>query len=99
MKWIVEHASMMINRGQVGKDGKTPYRRVVGKESNQGIVEIGEQVMIKPKRSKKTHRTQSLASRWRSGTYMGMTVNSNEHIVALPDGGAAIRSRTVKRKT
>ena len=47
LQWIVEHAPMMINRCQKGHDGKTPERRLKGKETQQGFVETGEQVMAK----------------------------------------------------
>ena len=99
MEWIVEHASTLINRGQVGKDGKTPYRRIVGKDNNQGIVEFGEQVLIKPKRNKRSTRKQALASRWRHGTLVGMTSNSNEYFVVLAKGGAGNKSENYKKKT
>ena len=52
LTWIAEHACMMLNRYQVGRDGKTSYRRVMGKECDQKTLEFGEQVYAKPKRSR-----------------------------------------------
>ena len=99
MEWINEHSCTLINRGQAGKDGKTRYRRIVGKESSQPVVEMGEQVLVQPKRSPKTNRKQSLAARWKHGTWVGMTLNSNEHIIVIEGGEVAMRARTVKRKS
>ena len=90
---------MMLSRYQVGRDGRTAYRRTVGKECVQKVVEFGEQVHVKPKRRPQTNRKQSLDSKWKIGTWVGMTSRSNEHIVIIPDGGLgfAIRARTVRR--
>ena len=41
----------------------------------------------------------SLRTKWVFGTWIGMAQRSNEHLVALPDGGAVIRVRTVKTRT
>ena len=68
-------------------------------ECVQKVVEFGEQVHVKPKRRPQTNRKQSLDSKWKIGTWVGMTSRSNEHIVIIPDGGLgfAIRARTVRR--
>ena len=29
--WLVEYAAVLLNRGQVGQDGKTAYERLTGK--------------------------------------------------------------------
>ena len=81
LQWMVEHAATLINRCQKGHDGKTPERRLKGKESKQGFVEIGEQVMAKPKRSPSSRKKLSLKSRWVHATWVGMTNASQEHIV------------------
>ena len=95
---MVEHAATLINRCQKGHDGKTPERRLKGKESKQGFVEIGEQVIAKPKRSPNSRKKLSLKSRWVHATWVGMTNASQEHIVIAEGGMQAIRVRTVKRK-
>ena len=83
---------MMLNRYQVGRDGRTGYRRIVGKECVQKIVEFGEQVHVKPKRRPQTNRKQSLDSKWKIGTWVGMTGRSNDHIVIILDGGFGFRT-------
>ena len=98
IQWMVLHACTTINRYQVGTDGCTPLRRLTGKENRQPAVEFGEQVLAKIKRSPKTRKKVSLASKWRMGTWVGATGKSNEHVVILPKGGAAVRVRTVKRR-
>ena len=89
---------MLINRCQQGHDGKTPERRLNGKESKQGFVEMGEQVMAKLKRKPSSRKKLSLRSRWVHATWVGMTSDSQEHIVVTEGGMQAIRVRTVKRK-
>ena len=42
LTWVAEHAAMMLNRYQVGRDGRTAYRRTVGKECVQKVVEFCE---------------------------------------------------------
>ena len=98
IEWMVEYSCTTINRGQVGHDGKTPYRRLMGKEATQPFIEFGEQVLAKPLRQKKTNRKISLATRWITGTWIGLTDRSGENLVALPGGGPVIRVRTVIRK-
>ena len=76
----------------------TAYRRPKGKECSAKAVEFGEQILAKPKRNPRTTRKQSLKSRWVDATYVGASRSTNEHIVVLPEGGAAIRCRTIRRK-
>ena len=87
LQWMVEHAATLINCCQLGHDGRTPFRRLHGKESAHKLLEFGEQVMAKPKRSPETLRKRALKSKWVHGTWVGMTSNSNEHLVAVAEGG------------
>ena len=45
--WIVEHAADLLNRYQIGEDGKTPYQRLRGKVAKTAVVEFGEKVRYK----------------------------------------------------
>ena len=47
--WIAEYSAYLINRGQVGKDGKTPYERCKGKRGRIPDVEFFEAVLWKRK--------------------------------------------------
>lgn len=96
--WLVEHACTTINRGQVGHDGKTPYKRPIGKDPTVPLIEFGEQVLAKPLRQKKIKRKVSLASRWIYGTWVGITARTGEHLGVLAEGGPVIRVRTVIRR-
>jgi len=98
LQWTSELAPELTNRCQVGRDGRTAYYRLLGKDSKKGMVEIGEQVMAKPLRGKKSNRKMSLKDRWVFATWVGIDARTNEHIVVLGDGGAAIRVRTVLRR-
>lgn len=62
------------------------------------MVEIGEQVLAKPLRCAKTTKILTLENRWVMGTWVGINRRTNEHIVSLDDGGAAIRVRTIMRR-
>ena len=44
LPWMVEYASVLINRYLVGKDGKTAYERLRGKKSKMLGFEFGESV-------------------------------------------------------
>ena len=98
LQWMVEHAAWTINVASVGHDGKTPRQRLYGKASTKAILEFGEQVLAKPLRAGKTSKKLSLRTRWVHATWLGMAGKTNEHIVAIEHGGAAIKVRTVKRK-
>ena len=97
MEWIGEHACVLLDRCQVGHDGKVPYQRRMGKISEKPIIELGEQVMAKPLRAKKTNKKLSLKQRWVEATWVGIDRKTNEHLVVLDDGGPAIRVSTVTR--
>ena len=98
LQWLSELAPELMNRCQVGRDGRTAFYRLRGKDSKKAIVEIGEQVMAKPLRGKKSNRKVSLKDRWVFATWVGIDTRTNEHVVVLGDGGAAIRVRTVLRR-
>ena len=98
MEWIGEHACTLLDRCQVGHDGKVPYQRRMGKVSEKPLMEMAEQVLVKPMRAKKTNKKLSLRQRWVEATWVGIDRKTNEHIVVLDDGGAATRVRTATRR-
>ena len=93
-----EHSTTLLSRYQLGTGGKTPHKRLMGKQCKFPVIEFGEQVLAKPTRQKQTQRKVSLKSGWVEATFVGITSNSNEHVVVLPAGGPAIRVRKVKRR-
>ena len=44
LAWLVEFAGTVVNRYEVGRDGKTPYERLRGKQSRLIGLEFGEKV-------------------------------------------------------
>ena len=84
-------APELLNRCQVGRDGRTAYYRLQSKDSQKPIVEFREQVMAKPLRGKRSTRKMFLQDRCAFATWVGIDVRTNEHVVVLGDGGAAIR--------
>ena len=98
MEYINEHSTTLLSRYQVGTSGKTPHKRLMGKQRKVPVIEFGEQVLAKPTRQKQTQRKVSLKSGWVAATFVGITRNSNEHVEIVPAGGPAIRVRKVKRR-
>ena len=98
IEWIIPHSADLINRYQLGNDGKTPHYRIFRKFFNGKSVECGEQVWAKPKRSQEIRLKLSMKSNWIEGTWVGFVRRSNEHLVALPNGGPVLRVRTIKRR-
>ena len=43
--WLVEYAGWLVNRAEVGHDGRTPYERLKGKKARLPGMEFGEAVM------------------------------------------------------
>lgn len=96
--WIIEHATLVLNRHQLGHDGKTPYRRIHQKDAPASRFEFGEQVMARfaPKRSKTKTKIQSVP-RSTQATWVGVHEPTAENIVVL-QSGKAVRARTVFRR-
>ena len=46
LPWLIEYASVLLNRYLVGKDGKTAYERLKGKTSKMLGFEFGETVHV-----------------------------------------------------
>ena len=63
VEWMVDLAPMLINRCLVGHDGKTPYARLMGKNSSKDIVEMGEKVLAKISSGRQRQRKQALQTR------------------------------------
>ena len=76
--WLVMHAGRCISRYRVGKDGKTAYRRIKGKEFTQPIAEFGETVLyLKPG----TKGINKLLCRWEKGVWLGVIDESGETFI------------------
>ena len=94
VSWLVENVADIVNKQNVGEDGKTPYERIKGKKHHGEFCEFGSQVMhkvpVKPQGG-------LMAPRWLPGTWLGKRWNSDEHLVAMSDG-KVVRSRGVRTR-
>ena len=48
LPWLVEHAGSILQRGQKGRDGRTPLERLCGKALTQKFVLFEEKVLARP---------------------------------------------------
>ena len=92
--WIMEYAGFLLNRFEVGRDGKTAYERLKGRRSRTLGLEIGEAIhwRMKPARG----ALGKLDSVWADGVYLGIRGKSGEVIVGDPKG--VWKTRTIRRK-
>ena len=88
--YIPEHASYLMNRLEVGRDGKTAYERIRGKRASVLGLEFGEKVLFMKKEKGKT--LAKLRSKWDYGIFVGVRVRSNEIWVATREKTLKVRS-------
>ena len=94
MSWMTEYASVLLNRCEVGKDGKTAYERMKGKRATVLGIEFGEQVHMK--RFPTNQRLSKLSIMWSDAIFLGVRTVSGEVIVGTKEG--IWKTRTVTRK-
>ena len=92
--WIVEYAAFLLNRFEVGHDGKTAYERLKGKKATTLGIEFGEAVHWKSVPA--GGALGKLSSTWRDGVYLGVKGKTGEIIIGNLAG--VWRTRTVQRK-
>jgi len=90
--WMSEYCGFLLNRFEVGADGKTAYERLKGKKAKQQGIEFGEGVFFKKKRT----RQSKDSTVWEDGIYLGVRAVSGEIIVGTKSG--VWKTRTVQRK-
>jgi len=94
LTWMTGYASFLLNRFEIGKDGKSSYERLKGKKAKVSGLEFAECLWFKVKEKK--DGIGKLAIRWKDGVYLGVRAASGEVIVGTEEG--VFRTRTVKRK-
>jgi hypothetical protein len=92
--WAVEFAGVVLNRLEVGHDGKTAYQRLKGKRVSMPGLEFGEGVLWKP--DNRTGALGKLSSSWKAGVYVGVRSKSGEFIIADREG--IWKARSVRRR-
>ena len=90
---MVEYAAFLTTRCEVGKDGKTAYERVKGKEARVQGFEFGEGVLWKRKRA--GGPLGKLTCMWEDGVFLGVKGSIGELIVG--DQRGVWLTRTVRR--
>ena len=80
VNFIPEYASYLMNRLEVGKDGKVAYDRAKGKKPTVLGVEFGERLLYKVK---PTAKLEKINSRWEFGIFVGVRRRSGEVWVAV----------------
>ena len=77
--FLAEYAGYLLNRLEVGQDGKTAYERTKGKAASVLGIEFGEKLLWKKKAGQKMDKVNS---KWEYGIFAGVRPKSGEF-----DGG------------
>ena len=93
--WLVQHSSNALTKGLVGKDGRTPYARLFGKEVAEEGIEFGE--VLHWKLPRLTGHNTLLEARWRPGVWLGRLWASPVHVVYDLEGKCIKEVRAVQR--
>ena len=88
--WLIEHSVDLLNKCQMGKDGRTPYERLKGKRYGGTFMDFGCPVMLRV-----TDKPQGglMQERWVEGTWLGMRWSTWEHLVSRRSDGVVVRTR------
>ena len=87
MHWLLLHVSNMHNALKVGDDGYTPWIRARGRPFNMPLCCFGEQVGYKyPGKGPLANPRGNMGPMWGAGTWLGVKLHSNEHVIANQDG-------------
>ena len=65
-----DYGAYLLNRLEVGKDGKTAYERCKGKKAKVLGLEFGEKLLFKWRPDK--GKLQKMNPRWRHGLFVGL---------------------------
>ena len=93
LPWLIEFASVLVNRYLVGRDGTTAFERLKGKPSRMLGHEFAEVVHFR--RLPATGRLGKLDSLWQTGVLVGYKANTGEYMIVNHEG--AYKTRTVRR--
>ena len=90
--FIPEYAAYLMNRLEVGKDGKVAYERVKGKKPTVLGIEFGEKLLYKVK---PVQKMEKINARWEHGIFVGIKRRSGEVWIAIKD--KIVSARSVRR--
>ena len=91
--WLIMHASSVICRRRVDKEGFTPYRRWRGRPFNRPVAEFGENIWYLPANSAGKNKFEA---RWHEGVWLGVRLESGEAIIGTSEG--VLKARDFRRK-
>ena len=91
--WIVEHCADLVNKLQVGQDGRTAFERLKWKRYRGEMLQICSLVMLRV--SGKVHGGV-LVERWFEGLWLGKRFHTEEHFVMKLSDGTIVRTRSVQ---
>ena len=94
VSWLVEFAAVLVNRYEVGHDGKTNYERLRGKASKLLGLEFCE--MVHFRKSRVESKLGKLDVLWHDGIFLGYRPASGEAVVGTKDG--VFKTRNVRRR-
>ena len=92
--WMAEYAAVVLNRLEIGHDGKTAYERTKGKSAKHYGFEFGEKLLWKRKSS--TGALGKLSCLWSTGIFLGVKSMTGEFIIG--DEHGVWKTRTLHRK-
>jgi hypothetical protein len=92
--WIMEHAAFLLNRFEVGHDGRTAQERCKGKPAKVAGVQFGEAVLWR--RKPIGNALGKLTLLWEDGIFLGTKGRTGEHIIG--DKRGVWKTRTLQRK-
>jgi hypothetical protein len=92
--WIMEHAAYVLNRFEVGHDGRTAYERCKGKQARAPGVQFGEGVLWR--RKPIGNALGKLTLLWEDGIFLGVKGRTGEYIIGDQEG--VWKTRTLQRR-
>jgi len=106
LAWIPRHASMLMSRYRIAKEGKTAYELMFGKPWNRKLLQYGERAYFKPVNRRdfenleskpKGRHANDFQSRFQEGHYVGTNPRTGE-LLMMTDRGV-IRGTSYQRMT
>ena len=83
----------MLNRYNVGKDGRTAFRRLRGIDFNKKVPDFGECIWYLKPKSKGRKKAEY---RWAEGVWVGVRDESGEHLVLTIRGALSVMLSCVR---
>ena len=88
--FLVEYAAYLMNRCDIGSDGKKPLQRLHGRRDHTPILAFGEKILYMPA---KPARGGKWEPRFHPGVFVEMLNSSSEGVV-VTEQGTAIKTRS-----